>query len=151
MGQDQENRNFIENPGWQVIQPGEAEGRIVGGNLSTFALLRGSPYMPEISGCLLFLEDPRDLATFDRQLQGLLHGPGGDSIAGLVIGRFPIANGASPELMEHVVATKAQLKGKPVIYGVDFGHTTPHVTFPIGGTARIRAVHQHPEIEIGEH
>ncbi len=32
------------------------------------------------------------------------------------------------EALEHIVATKAQLRGVPVIANVDFGHTDPLVT-----------------------
>jgi muramoyltetrapeptide carboxypeptidase LdcA involved in peptidoglycan recycling len=36
----------------------------------------------------------------------------------------------------------------PIIAGVDFGHTDPRITFPIGGTARISALDGDPSIEI---
>jgi muramoyltetrapeptide carboxypeptidase len=148
---DQEARTFIDNPGHVVLQPGEAEGRIIGGNLCTLGLLQGTPYMPDIRDCLLFLEDLRDLKEFDRLLQSLLQGPGGDTVRGLVIGRFPNSAGATRALLDHVVATKPALRGKPVIYGADFGHTTPHATFPIGGTAWISADSGGAQIEVREH
>src|SRR5215207_3298781 len=33
--QDQENRDFVPNPGYEVIHEGEAEGTLLGGNLKT--------------------------------------------------------------------------------------------------------------------
>ena len=39
----------------------------------------------------------------------------------------------------------------PVIYGADFGHTSPIFTFPIGGTARIEANRGKTTISIIEH
>ena len=38
-----------------------------------------------------------------------------------------------------------------MIRSADFGHTTPHATFPIGGTARVVARGGEASIEILEH
>ncbi|HJZ22838.1 MAG TPA: hypothetical protein VJ201_00110 [Candidatus Babeliales bacterium] len=35
--------------------------------------------------------------------------------------------------------TKAKLSKIPIIAGVDFGHTDPKCTFPIGGTVKVIA------------
>jgi len=148
---DQDARHFQYNKGYEVLQEGEAEGPIIGGNTCTLGLLQGTRYMPELAGRLLFLEDLRDVREFDRLLQSLLDNPGGDQVTGLVIGRFPKSSGATRALLEHVVATKPQLAGLPVIYGLDFGHTTPHATFPIGGTARVVARGDEASIEILTH
>ena len=40
-------------------------------------------------------------------------------------------------LLERILGAKKELAGKPVIANVDFGHTTPIVTFPVGGRCRI--------------
>ncbi len=54
---DQQNRNFIKNEGFVVLNKGEATGIIFGGNLCTFNLLQGTEFMPNISNSILFLED----------------------------------------------------------------------------------------------
>ena len=46
---DQENRTFFPNEGMFVINEGDAEGDIVGGNLCTVNLLQGTEYMPDLS------------------------------------------------------------------------------------------------------
>ncbi len=148
---DQDNRNFIENEGYQVLQSGEAEGPTVGGNLCSYHLLQGTPYAPDIAGRILFFEDLRDTREFDRLLQSLLQGPGGADVLGLVIGRSPPGSHPKREWLDHMVQTKPELRGKPVIYGADFGHTTPHTTFPLGGTAWIRADADGAVIEIRRH
>jgi muramoyltetrapeptide carboxypeptidase LdcA involved in peptidoglycan recycling len=38
-----------------------------------------------------------------------------------------------------------------VIGNVDFGHTTPTATFPIGGTAEVDAIHDAPRVRIVSH
>ncbi len=76
--QDQENRDFVPNPGYEVIHEGEAEGRLLGGHLGTLGLLFGTPYMPDLEGTILLLEDDEEAGPihFDRELQSLLHQPG---------------------------------------------------------------------------
>ncbi|MBD3329849.1 LD-carboxypeptidase, partial [Candidatus Dojkabacteria bacterium] len=54
---DQENRALIKNEGYWTIHEGEAEGKILGGNVGTFNLLHGTQYMPDISDSILFIED----------------------------------------------------------------------------------------------
>jgi muramoyltetrapeptide carboxypeptidase LdcA involved in peptidoglycan recycling len=38
-----------------------------------------------------------------------------------------------------LIKGKAELNNVPVIAGADFGHTTPLITFPIGGKAKMLA------------
>ena len=60
-----------------------------------------------------------------------------------------LAEGAASALPE--LETKPELRGKPVIYGVDFGHTTPHTTFPLGGVAKLQASKNRSAIDILRH
>ncbi len=45
---NQANRVFHKNKGYWVIQPGEAKGTLIGGNISTIQLLHGTSYMPSL-------------------------------------------------------------------------------------------------------
>jgi len=74
---DQENRTFVENDSFWIINEGEAEGKILGGNLCTLNLLQGTEFMPDIQGSILFLEDDEEahFATIDRDLQSIIHQP----------------------------------------------------------------------------
>jgi len=150
---DQENRNFIRNDGYWVINEGTARGKIVGGNLCTLNLLQGTEYMPSLEDCILFLEDDYESLphTFDRDLQSLIHQPGFEKARGLVIGRFQIESKMTRELLMKIMRTKKELEGIPIIANADFGHTTPQITFPIGGTVRMLAQSKNIELEISEH
>lgn len=150
---DQEKREFARNEGHLAINQGSAEGTILGGNLCTFNLLQGTEFMPDLGGSVLFLEDDSETKphTFDRDLQSLIHQPGFDEVKGLVIGRFQKESGLPPDLVAKIVKRKKELARIPVIAGVDFGHTTPQITFPIGGTARLVAEKNRAELEILEH
>lgn len=136
---DQQNRIFEENPGYLVIQEGQAEGTLLGGNLCTLNLLQGSEYMPSLSGAILLLEDDEEShpLTFDRDLQSLIHQPGFGEVRGLVIGRFQRASRMNSEQLVQIIRSKKELERLPVVANADFGHTTPQFTFPIGGTGRL--------------
>lgn len=139
---DQENREFIPNDGMFVINEGVAEGDIVGGNLCTLNLLQGTEYMPNIENKILFLEDDEMagklfLVEFDRNLQSLMHMPEFKTVKGIVLGRAQKASEMTKEKWMKLIQNKPELKDIPVIAGANFGHTTPIITFPVGGHAKL--------------
>ena len=143
---DQDARRLINNPGSTTINEGGAEGIILGANLCTFNLLQGTEYFPDLSGSVLFLEDDyvseSDSYEFDRNLQSLIHQPSFGGVLEMVIGRFQNNSEVSAKLLREIIATKKELANLPIIVDVDFGHTDPKISFPIGGTARISAKSQ---------
>jgi len=151
--EDQENRRFVPNPGHEVLNEGEAEGRIIGGNLGTLALLFGTSYMPDLEGTILLLEDDEEIEPhhFDRTLQSLLHQPGFDGVRGMVLGRFQRASNVDWETLTQIIRSKPELDPVPVIANASFGHTTPAFTFPIGGTCALRAHAGDVELRIETH
>ncbi|GAB2496948.1 LD-carboxypeptidase [Promicromonospora xylanilytica] len=136
---DQDHRSPVPNEGWWALRPGQASGRIVGGNLGTLGLLRGTAYMPSLDGALLFLEDDfeSDAAHFARDLTALLQLPDAGGVTGLVVGRFQTASGVTRAALDEIVARQPALRGKPVLAGVDLGHTSPLLTVPVGGEAEL--------------
>lgn len=138
---DQENRKFIKNEGWWVINSGNAEGKIIGGNLGTFNLLLGTSYRPAFEeATILFIEDcftsSGDLVYFERNLQALMYQEDFKNVKALIIGRFQEVSNVTREKLEFIL-NKPELKHLPIIANLDFGHTTPLLMFPIGGTAQI--------------
>ena len=138
---DQSDRHPTPNEGWWVLGEGTARGRLVGGNLCTLNLLQGTPYMPALEGAILFVEDDFEVAphTFDRDLVSLLQQPAFREARGLVIGRFQRASNVTRDLLARIVRTKPELRDLPVIANVDFGHTDPMLTLPVGGEVTIQA------------
>lgn len=74
---EQEERTFIPNKGYTVINEGEAEGILLGGNLSTIVLLHGTDYLPDLTGSILLIEDDSEASApvFDRYLLTVLNSP----------------------------------------------------------------------------
>lgn len=149
---DQEKREPIKSLGWAVINEGEAEGTILGSNLCTLNLLQGTEYFPNLADSVLFIEDDHESKPhhFDRDLQSLVHLPDFDKVKGLVIGRFQKGSDMTEELLRQIIKSKKELDRIPVIADVDFGHTNPRITFPIGGKAKMLAG-SNSRIEITEH
>ena len=150
---NQEQRNAIENPGFVVVNEGQVEGTVLGANLCTFNLLQGTDFMPSLKNAVLFLEDDYESRPhhFDRDLQSLIHLPDFAGVKGLVIGRFQIASEMTKQLLFEIIRSKKQLSRIPVMANVDFGHTDPKITIPIGGTAKIVATENAAEIIFTKH
>lgn len=128
---------------YYVLQKGACEGNIIGGNLCTLNLLQGTPYMPDLSDKILFIEDDNIMGDyfvyeFDRNLQSLLQVSGAESIKGIVFGRFDVSCKLDKDVIKKIIRDKVS-ENIPVIFGVDFGHIFPMITFPIGGKVRISA------------
>ena len=138
---DQEKREFIKNEGYWNIHNGSAEGTIVGGNLCTYNLLLGTEYQSKFEAdTILMIEDDAEStpAVFDRNLQALCHQPDFKNVKGLVIGRFQKGSKMDREMLEFIINNKEELKNIPVIANVDYGHSTPIITIPLGGYAKMQ-------------
>lgn len=140
---NQNKRDFVKNDGYFIINKGKAEGVILGGNLCTFNLLQGTEYFPKFArDTILFFEDDDfggklSDVEFDRNLQSVIHLEGFKNVKGLVIGRFQKASNMTNDKIFKIVKSKKELDKIPVIANVDFGHTSPMTTYPIGGDAKL--------------
>jgi muramoyltetrapeptide carboxypeptidase len=147
---DQDQRTIRPNEGYWVLQPGQAGGSLVGGNLCTFNLLHGTPYMPDIDGRVMFIEDDLESSpeTFDRDLTSLTQQPGFGDVQSLLIGRFQTATAMTRPMLEAIVRSKRELRSMPIIANMDFGHTDPIATIPVGGMAHVIADEADPHVVI---
>lgn len=139
--EDQDNRRVRPNDGYWTIAPGHAEGRLVGGNLLVMSLLHGTGYLPDLRGAVVFIEDDADSGTFlfGPQLTQLAQQPGFDEVRGLMIGRFQAGFEMTRDQLEAIIRARPELDDIPIVANVDFGHTSPLLTIPVGGIATIHA------------
>ncbi|MBY0122723.1 S66 peptidase family protein [Bacillus sp. S/N-304-OC-R1] len=147
---DQEDRTFVEHEGYFVLQEGQAEGILIGGNLCTLNLLQGTEFMPSLQDAILFIEDDDEshALTFERDLQSLLHLPDAQYIKGVLIGKFQKDSHMTEDALRRIIASKKELAGLPIIANVNFGHVQPMATIPFGARATISAHGQRAEIFI---
>lgn len=150
---DQEKRKILPNDGWLVINEGRARGTILGANICTLNLLQGTEYFPDLAGSILFLEDDSDskAVNFDRDLQSLIHLPDFGKVQGIVIGRFQRESEISAEKLMKILKSKRGLDHIPVLANVDFGHTDPMITFPIGGEVEMIVSNEGSVLRILKH
>ncbi|WP_342559008.1 S66 peptidase family protein [Metasolibacillus sp. FSL K6-0083] len=138
---DQDNRQYEETE-WKVYTEGQAQGKLYGGNLCTLNLLQGTQYMPDLNDCILFIEDDEMTIpeTFARDLTSLLQAS--KNVNALLIGRFQRESKITKEQLHFILDKHPLLQGIPVMYDVDFGHTQPIMTLPIGGEVAIDTVNK---------
>lgn len=146
---------LVKTRSWRVLQPGEAEGVIVGGNLGSFYLLQGTPYQPRFDRPMILVVEDDDepgrfgsAREFDRRLESVLQLPGArENVTGLLIGRFQPTSGVKLTDVAYIVR-RLKLGGIPVVCDVDFGHTRPLLTLPVGGRAVISAKNNQARIQL---
>jgi muramoyltetrapeptide carboxypeptidase len=122
----------------EELVPGRVRGPLVGGNLEVFSRLVGTPYMPDVAGAILFIEDLGErpyrvdrLVTF-LDLAGVF-----SAIAGVVVGDFssclePEPTRASSPTAGEVLVERLGRLANPVALGGLFGHGTRNVALPYG-------------------
>lgn len=149
---NQEKREFISNEGYWILNPGHAFGRIVGGHARCLNALQGTQFWPGFDDSILILEEDAEInpQLFDRQLQSLIHQFDFKGVKGILIGRFQKETKMTRELLQKIIDTKQKLKNLPIVANVDFGHTTPLATLPVGGSLEIIAA-KNAKIRIIEH
>jgi muramoyltetrapeptide carboxypeptidase len=132
----------VEDRVW-TITPGVARGRLLGGNLTVLSALVGTPYLPDFTGAILFLEDVREqIYRVDRMftqlsLAGILR-----QVAGVVIGRCTDCDpgeGYGSLTLEEVFDDHLKPLGVPAWHGAMIGHIDRQFTLPIGIEAEIDA------------
>jgi len=136
---NQDKRELIKNEGFWLINPGKASGQIIGGNLCSLNLLQGTSYMPSLKNSVLLIEDDSmsTAGEFSRNLQSLAQLPDFSGIKAILFGRFQKKTKMTRKLLTALVKSLPQLDQLPVLANLDFGHTDPKFTFPIGATISI--------------
>jgi muramoyltetrapeptide carboxypeptidase len=126
------------------INPGNASGQVVGGNLAVFASLLGTEFMPNLKNKILLLEDVNELPyKIDRMMKQLsIHGVF-KSLKGLILGRFvdcmeTDAKKRTLTLGEIMDDYLSHLK-LPTVYTFPHGHMKDFLTIPIGLKIKLNA------------
>ncbi len=128
-----------------VLRGGQAEGRLVGGNLSLLCSLVGTPFLPDFRKRILFLEDLAEPPyRFDRMLTHLLNAGLLPRVAGVAVGlnrhcHDPKARKAKEyrQTLEDVLRDRLLPLKVPVVAGLPFGHVRLNATLPVGVPARL--------------
>jgi muramoyltetrapeptide carboxypeptidase len=131
---------MIDLSSGSALKHGKAGGMVIGGNLSLISSMIGTPFMPDMKGAILFIEDRGEpVYRIDRMLNHLrLSGVMG-GLSGLIAGRFT-GCGEEADINRLLKDLTAGID-LPVITGLPVGHDTDNKTIPMG---------IHAELDTGE-
>jgi muramoyltetrapeptide carboxypeptidase len=126
----------------EIITPGKARGKLIGGNLSVIAAMVGSAYLPSWHNQILFVEDiGEDIYRIDRMLTQLKNAGILNQISGFIFGQCTNCQSSDQQsftlmqiLQQHIQPLKI-----PAWYGSMIGHIKDKFTIPIGLEVEIDA------------
>lgn len=138
-------RKLEPSPGWTWLKAGVGEGQLIGGCLESLQHLRGTIFWPDWEGSILFIETSEEKPTpetvdgilMDYQNMGIF-----DQLSGMIIGRPMRYSQEEKSALRECILERTAKYHFPIITDMDFGHTAPQFTLPIGCQARIDSDHQ---------
>ncbi len=114
-----------------ALKGGRGRGPLMGGNLSLLCRLLGTPYMPDLSGAILFIEDRGEaLYRLDRMLTHLALSGHLKGIKGLIAGRFTACG--EPAAVDELIKERFAPMNIPIAAGFPLGHGLDNTTLPLG-------------------
>lgn len=137
----------LDFPGVEILTPGEAEGVLLGGNVTLLQNIAGTPYGWSGEGAILFIEDVDEiLYRFDRTLRhfhlaGLLRG-----VAAVLVGEMTNVPdtetsfkraGERPYGPTFRQILQELFPDVPLAVNLPCGHGPYTTTFPVGAHARV--------------
>jgi len=126
-----------------TLRGGTAQGRLIGGNLTVLAALAGTPYLPDFTGAILFLEDTNESQyRIDRMLTQLHLAGILSRVAGVVFGQCTNCTdpgGYGNFTLFQVLEQHLAPLGVPAFQGALIGHIGQQVSLPVGARCRIDA------------
>ena len=126
-----------------VLNDGHAEGTLIGGNLSVFQSLIGTPYMPNTKGSILLLEDIGDhISRYDRMFCHLKNAGILGQINGLIVGQFTDMKDSETNpfgfTLEDIILEHTNDLDIPIIMNAPIGHGDQLCTLPIGASVSLK-------------
>ena len=119
----------------------DARGILWGGNLAMVASLVGTPYLPDIQGGILFLEDVAEHPfRIERMLTQLWHAGVLHKQKAILLGRFTEYRLAAHDNgydLDSVVRWLRDTVRVPVVPGLPYGHVRIKATLPVGARVGI--------------
>jgi muramoyltetrapeptide carboxypeptidase len=142
-------RRMTPSPGWTWLKEGQAEGRLLGGCIESMQHLRGTPYWPDWSQAILFFETSEEKPSpaavdgilMDYENMGVLQ-----QLQGILVGRPMSYDNQEKQALRDILLDRTRRYHYPIVTDMDFGHTAPQMTLPIGCQARIDTIHRRFEI-----
>ncbi len=133
-------RQLLESNGFTWLKAGQAQGRLIGGCIESLQHLRGTAYWPDWENAIFFFETSEEKPSpetvdgilMDYQNMGIL-----EKLSGLIVGRPMSYSDDEKQALRNCILERTRGYSFPIITDMDFGHTAPQITIPLGCMARI--------------
>lgn len=131
--------NQIQRIPVKTIRSGKAEGILLGGNLTAFCALLGTPFFPNLENNILLLEEVKEPAyRLDRLLNQLRLSGVFDKISGLVLGDMTAGlKNQDKRLANQIIKDHVSSLKCPVVSLMDYSHALKNAILPIGTNVQI--------------
>jgi len=142
-------RQLSDSSGWTWLKEGQAEGQLIGGCLESLQHLRGTEFWPTWENAIFFFETSEEKPSpetvdgilMDYQNMGVF-----EKLRGLIVGRPMSYSEAEKQSLRERILERTQGYAFPIITDMDFGHTAPQFTIPLGCLARLDSTKKRFEI-----
>ncbi len=139
---NQNDRDFIPHTGHIALNAAQVSGTVLGGNISTFRLLQGTEFMPNLAGdIILFLEEAggeESANSFIRTLVSISQQGFFKQVKGLVIGKFQKAAKRDIQVLQQFLLSHPSFAKLPIVLEANFSHVTPRFSLPIGAQCELQ-------------
>jgi muramoyltetrapeptide carboxypeptidase len=129
--------------GLETLLPGRVQGPLLGGNLEVFSRLLGTPFLPDPTGAVLFLEDVGERPyRVDRLITHLDLAGIFDAVSAVIIGEFkdckePESSRLASPSIEAVLEERLGRLPIPVVRGAKIGHGDRNAPLPYGALVEL--------------
>jgi muramoyltetrapeptide carboxypeptidase len=145
---------LLEGPGpgllvedLEAAVPGRVQGPLLGGNLEVFSRLLGTPFLPDLDGAVLVIEDLGERPyRIDRLLTHLDLAGVFSAVSAVVVGDFSGCTEAAGSALasppvEEVLLDRLGRLAIPVAFGAPVGHGSRNVALPYGTLVELDTRH----------
>ena len=142
-------RQLTSSQGWMWLKEGRAEGRLIGGCLESLQHLRGTEYWPDWDEAVFFFETSEDKPspeTVDGILMDYENMGVFEKLRGMLVGRPMRYSDEEKHSLRERILERTKRYTFPIVIDMDFGHTAPQFTLPLGCRARIDTARKRFEI-----
>lgn len=120
-----------------TVRPGSASGSLFPGCLSIIVTLLGTPYLPDLEGAILLIEDVGEKPyRVDRMLNHLKNAGVLDRISALLVGSmtgcWPRGRRGNHLALEEILLELTSANPIPIYTGLPYGHHPNRITLPVG-------------------
>ena len=135
------NRPTIATGG-ECVHQGTAKGKLIGGCVSLFRNLCGTPYFPDLSDSILLLEDEEEPTyKLDLMFQQIKQQKNFNKVKGIIFGHFencPTRRSDDGNI-DNIIQYFSEDLNIPIIKHFHYGHGIDHYVLPLGKTCKLNA------------